>query len=122
MSIISASFERFLQLAGDFAGRGLHSTLHGSDRACKRLVESFSGGWPANRDEPGLVGREFLSRLMELLAGQGPAPAPLGDDTDMRAVHPLDHVRLAILLIDHRRVVLADQLALVQLLIVHDDQ
>ena len=53
---------------------------------------------------------------MELLAGQGPAPEPLGDDADVRPVHPLDHVGLAVLLIDHRRVVLADQLVPVQLL------
>ena len=48
--------------------------LHDVGRTCQRLAESFSGGWLANRDEPGLAGREFLSRLMELLAGQGPAP------------------------------------------------
>jgi hypothetical protein len=53
---------------------------------------------------------------MKLLARQGPAPEPLRDDADLRAVHPLDHVGLAVLLIDHRRVVLADQLILVQLL------
>jgi len=33
----------------------------------------------------------------------------------MRAVYPLDHAGLAVLLIDHRRVGLADQLVLVQL-------
>ena len=53
---------------------------------------------------------------MELLAGQGPAPEPLGDDRDVRAVHPLDHAGFAVLLIDYRRVVLADPLVLVQLL------
>ena len=53
---------------------------------------------------------------MEFLAGQGSASEPLGDDTDVRAVHPLDHVGLAVFLIDHGRVVLADQLVLVQLL------
>ena len=34
----------------------------------------------------------------------------------MRPVHPLDDVGLAVLLIDHGRVVVADQLVLVQLL------
>ena len=34
----------------------------------------------------------------------------------MRAVHPLDRAGLAVLLTDHRRVALADQLVLVQLL------
>ena len=87
--------ERFLQLAGDFAGRGLNSMLHDFGRACQRLVESFSGGWLAGRDEPGLAGCDFLSRFVELLAWQGPAPEPLGDDPDVRAVHPLEHVRLA---------------------------
>jgi hypothetical protein len=66
--------ERFLQFARDFVGRGLDATLHDLGRTCKRLVEFFSGGWPANRDEPGLAGREFRSRLMKLLAGQRPAP------------------------------------------------
>ena len=53
---------------------------------------------------------------MEFPAGKGPAPEPLGDDTDVRPVHPLDHVGLAVLLIDHGRVVLADHLILMQLL------
>jgi hypothetical protein len=34
----------------------------------------------------------------------------------VRAVHPLDHVGLAIFLADHGRVVLADHLVLVRLL------
>jgi hypothetical protein len=34
----------------------------------------------------------------------------------VRPVHPLDHVGLAVLLIDHGRVVLADHLILMQLL------
>src|SRR5215472_8244222 len=42
--------ERFLQLAGDFVGRGLDSALHDSGRTCERLVESFFDGWLANRD------------------------------------------------------------------------
>jgi hypothetical protein len=35
-----------------------------------------------------MVSRELLSRLAELLAGQGPAPEPLRDDTDVRAIRP----------------------------------
>jgi hypothetical protein len=45
---------------------------------------------------------------MELLARQSPAPELLRDDTDVRAIHPLDHVGLAVLFIDHGRVVLAE--------------
>ena len=59
---------------------------------------------------PCLAGGELLSGLVELLAGQGPAPEPLRDDTDVRAVHPLDDVGLAVLLVDHGRVVLANHL------------
>jgi len=72
--------------------------------------------WLADRDEPCLVSGELFSRLMEFLAGQGPAPEPLRDNTHVRAVQPLEHVGLAVLLIDHGRVVLADHLVLVQLL------
>lgn len=36
-----------------------------------------------------LVSGELLSRFVELLARQGPAPEPLRDDPDVRAVHPL---------------------------------
>jgi hypothetical protein len=82
----------------------------------KRLVEPLFDGRLANRDEPGLVGSELLSGLVEFFARQSPAPEPLRDDTDVRPVHPLDHVGLAVLLIDHGRVVLADHLVLVQLL------
>ena len=46
--------ERFLQLAGDLADGGLDTTLHDLGRTCQRLVQSFSDGWLANRDEPGL--------------------------------------------------------------------
>src|SRR5580700_142995 len=50
------------------------------------------------------------------LQGRVPPPEALRDDPDARAVHPLDHVGAAVLLVDHGRVVLADQLVLVQLL------
>ena len=43
-------------------------------------LKSLFDGRFANRDEPCLVSGELLSRLMEFLAGQGPAPEPLGDD------------------------------------------
>ena len=65
---------------------------------------------------PAWVSSEFLSRIMELLAWQSPAPEPLRDDTHARAIHPLDNVGFAVLLIDDGSVVLADQLILVQLL------
>ena len=57
-----SAFERFLQLAGESVGRGLHRALHDFDGTCKRLVESFFDGWLANRDEPCLVSGELLSR------------------------------------------------------------
>jgi hypothetical protein len=75
--------ERFLQLAGDFVGRGLHVALHDLDGLGKRLVESLFDGWLADRDEPGLVSGELLGGLVELLAGQGPAAEPLRDDADV---------------------------------------
>ena len=90
--------------------------LHEFGRTHKRLVESLLDGWLASRDKRDLIGIELLSRLMELLAGQSPAPEPLRNDTDVRAVQPLHHARLALALVDHRRVVLADQLVFVQLL------
>ena len=70
----------------------------------------------ADHDEPCLVSKEFLGRLIQLLAGQDPAAEPLGDDADVRAVHPLHNVRLAVLLVDHGRVVFADHLVLVRVL------
>ena len=88
----------------DFSGQG------------ERLVYSCFDGGLANRDEPGLVGFEVLSRLMELPAGQRPATEPLGDDADVRAVHPLDDVWPAVFLVDHGRVELADHSGLVQAL------
>jgi hypothetical protein len=51
----------------------------------------------ADRGEPRLVSGELLSRLAELLAGQGPAPEVLRDDPDVQAVCPLDHVGVAVL-------------------------
>ena len=47
---------------------------------------------------------------------QDPALEPLGDNPSALTVHPVDHVGLAVLLLDHRRVVLADHSVAVQLL------
>ena len=66
-----SALERFLQLAGEFIGRGLHCALHDVGGLGMRLVESLFDGWLANRDEPGLVSGELLSPLVELLPGQG---------------------------------------------------
>src|SRR4029077_3699257 len=112
----SLSFQRFLQLAGDFVGRGVYRALHDLGRLGQRLVESLFDGRLAYHDEPRLVSGELLSRVMQVLAGQSPAAEPLRDDTDVWAIHPLDDVGLTVLLVDHCRVVLADQLVLVQLL------
>ncbi len=49
------AFERFLQLAGDFVGRGLHRALHDFGGTCKRLVESFFDGWRIISDPPMIV-------------------------------------------------------------------
>src|SRR5215467_13158310 len=111
-----SALECFLQLAGDFVGRGIYGTLHDPGGPGKRLVDRLLDGRLADRDEPSLVGSEVLSRLVEFLARQRPAPKPLRDDTDARAVHPLDDVGLAVLLVDHGSVVGADRLVLVQLL------
>ncbi len=94
----SSAFERFLQLAGDLVGRGIHRALHDFGGTGKRLVESFFDGRLANRDEPGLVSSENLRRLMELLARQRPAPEPLRDGPQARAIQPLDNVGFAVLL------------------------
>src|SRR6266446_1701978 len=112
-----SAFERFLQLAGDLVDRGVHLVLGDLGGTGKRLVECLlDGGLAADHEEPCLVSREFLSRLTELLAGKSPAPEPLRDDTDARPVQPLDHMGLAVLLIDHGRVQRADRPLLVQLL------
>src|SRR5215469_759231 len=112
-----SAFERFLQLAGEFVGRGLHRALHDLGGAGHRLVERFFDGWLAHRDELCLVHGELLGRVAQLLTGQRPAPEPLRDDPVVRAVYPLDDLRLAVLLlVDHGRVVLADRFVLVQLL------
>src|SRR5580704_9063206 len=66
---VRSALERFLQLAGDLVGGGLHRSLHDFGGFGKRLVESFLDGWLANRDEPCLVSGELLSRLVKLLAG-----------------------------------------------------
>src|SRR5690242_19983544 len=66
----ASPLERFLQLAGDFVGRGLHGAIHDFGGLGRRLVESPFDGWLANRGEPRLVSGELLSRLVELLAGQ----------------------------------------------------
>jgi hypothetical protein len=79
---VRSALERFLQLAGDLVGRGLHGALHDLGGLSERLVESFLDGWLADRDEPCLVSGELFSRLMEFLAGQGPAPEPLRDLPD----------------------------------------
>src|SRR5229473_1763521 len=112
-----SAFERFLQLASDLVDRGVHPVLGDLGGTGKRLVECLlDNGLAADHEEPCLVSREFLSRLTELLAGKSPAPEPLRDDTDARPVQPLDHMGLAVLLVDHGRVQRADRPVLVQLL------
>ena len=91
MTAARSAFEGFLQLIGDFVGRGRHRVLHNSRGHGERFVESFFDGWLADRDEPCVVLGEMLSRLVELLAGQSPAPEPLRDDVDVRGIQPLDN-------------------------------
>src|SRR5262249_38590155 len=67
MSTISASLSASCGSLVISSVVALDSRLHDFGRTCKRLVESFSDGWLANGDEPGLVGREFLSRLTGLV-------------------------------------------------------
>ena len=68
----------------------------------------------SDHDQPGLVCRQLPGRIQELVARQFPGPKRLGNGTDARAVHPLDNFGLAVLLVDHGRVVRADQLVLVE--------
>jgi hypothetical protein len=70
----ASALERFLQLAGDLVGGGLHGTLHHPVGLSQRLVQPLFDGRLADRDEPSLARGELLSRLVELLARQGPAP------------------------------------------------
>jgi len=53
-----SAFKRFLQLAADFVGRGVHRALRDLGGTRKRLVESFFDGRLANHDEPCLVSSE----------------------------------------------------------------
>jgi hypothetical protein len=57
----ASALERFLQLAGDFVGRGLHRALHDLGGPGQRLVQPLFDGRLADRDEPGLAGGELLS-------------------------------------------------------------
>ena len=100
----SLTLERFLQLTDDVIGRGIHSPLHHLVGTCECLVERLFNRRLAHRDQPCLAGGELPGQVMEFLARQGPAAEPLGDDTDARAIHPLDHVRFAVLLVDDGRI------------------
>jgi hypothetical protein len=46
----SLTLERFLQLAGDFIGRGIDGALHHFRSPRKRRVERFFDRWLASRD------------------------------------------------------------------------
>jgi len=65
---------------------------------------------------PAWLAVSFSAASGSSLRGRVPPPKPPRADMAVRAVHPLDHAGLDVLLIDHRRIVLADQLVLVQLL------
>jgi hypothetical protein len=67
-----SAFERFSQLAGNFTDCGIHGALHDLGGLGECLVEPLLDSRLADRDEPRLVSGELLSRLAELLAGQGP--------------------------------------------------
>src|ERR1700722_2306989 len=108
------TLERFLQLAGDLVGRGIHGPLHHFVRTCERLVERLFYRRLAHRDQPCLAGGELLGPLVEFLAREGPAAEPLGDDPAPRTIHPLGHVRFAVPLVDDGRIERADHLVLVQ--------
>jgi hypothetical protein len=64
---------------------------------------------------PAWLAVSYSAASWSSLRGRVPPPNHSGDDTDVRAVHPLDHVGLTVLLVDHGRVVLADHLVLVRL-------
>jgi hypothetical protein len=57
-----SALERFLQLAGDFVGRGLHGALHDFGGLGERLVKSFFDGRLANRDEPCVSPEVIISK------------------------------------------------------------
>jgi hypothetical protein len=59
-NVARSALERFLQLAGDLVGRGLHGALHDPGGLGKRLVDSLFDGRLADRDEPCLVSGELL--------------------------------------------------------------
>src|SRR6516162_4850147 len=90
----SLTLERFLQLAGDFIGRGIDLVLHHFRGTRQRLVERLFDRWLADHDQPRRISGKRLSRLMEFFARQGPTAKPLGDDTDAWAIHSLDDVGL----------------------------
>src|ERR1700722_1443986 len=69
-----SALECFLQLAGEFVGRGLYRVLHDLSGQGERLVYSCFDGGLANRDEPGMVSFEVLSRLVEFPRGSVPPP------------------------------------------------
>src|SRR5271168_1685977 len=81
---VALALERFLELAGDFVGRGVDRPLHDARSAGDRFVETFLYGRLADDDQPGLAGTELLRRIVELLAGQGSAPEGLGNHTHPR--------------------------------------
>src|SRR5215471_20483781 len=87
-----AVLERLLQLAGNIVGRGVEAALRDLGGTRQRLVERLVDRRLAHDDQPGVVGRELLRRIMEFLARQFPAPERLGDEADKRAIHPLDNM------------------------------
>ena len=83
MIAAQSALERFLQLAGDLVGRGVHVALHDLGGLGERLVESLFDRQLADRDEPCLVSGELLTASTSSLRGSVP-PRTSPDETDAR--------------------------------------
>src|SRR5262249_42356384 len=103
------------QRLGQFVGCTAELLLRDLVRVRDRLVECLVDRRIADEDQRGLAGIELLRGVLQLAARQRALPDELGKQVEAGVVDALDDVRLAVLLIDHRSVVLAHDVVVVQL-------
>jgi hypothetical protein len=111
----TSAFDSALQLPRQLISRRVDGSLQGFGRAGDNLVERLVNCWLSDHDQRRLVAGQAGGHIFELFARQRPEAEFFWDDTYLGPIHPLDDMRLPVLVIDDGRVECPDTVILVKL-------
>lgn len=111
----TSAFDSALQLPSQLISRRVDSSLQGFGRAGDSLVERLVNCWLSDHDQRRLVAGRAGGHFFDHFARQWPEAEFFSDDTCPGPIHPLDDMRLPVLVIVDGRVECPDKVILVKL-------